>query len=247
MKLSIWQKRIFVALLVILSPLVATEIFLRLIQYGSMAFWQPDPVFGKALIPNGEGWYTNEGKAFIEINSQGYHDRNHELKKPSDVYRIAVLGDSFVEAVQLPYQKSFWYLLAEKLQTCPKFSGKTIETFGFGVSNYGTGHQLLMLREDVLKYHPDHIVLGFYQGNDIVDNSSFYDSGPSPSFAIVNNELIIDNSFANKAEFRKRMWLVKFGYYRMILEFRVLELIRNSIKLVANLLKTPKDKKKQSD
>ena len=240
MKLSVRQKRVFTVLFTVLAPLIIIEVYLRVIQYGSMAFWQPDSTYGKSLIANGKGWYTNEGKAFVEINNLGYHDQNHEIEKPTNVFRVAVLGDSFVEAVQLPYQQSFWSLLSKKLQTCPAFVNKTIETFGFGVSNYGTGHQLLMLRNEVLKYQPDEVVLSFYQGNDIADNSSFYISGPSPAFSFQDDNLSIDYGFAQKPEFTKRMWLVKIGYYRLILEFRVLELIRNSIKLLPNIFRVRK-------
>ncbi len=224
--------------IVLLVPMFIAEVVLRMTQYGSMAFWQPDPVYGKALIAGGEAWYTNEGKAFVRINDKGFHDQNHQISKPDDVFRIAVLGDSFVEAVQLPYTKSFWYLLSRKLQNCSGLSGKSVETMGFGVSNYGTGHQLLMLRNEVLQYQPDQVVLGFFQGNDIIDNSSFYYSGPSPLFSIKNNELVVDNSFAEEPGFKKRLWLSRLGYYRLILEFRVLELIRNSIKLIPGYFKT---------
>ena len=162
MKLSVGQKTLFLVAFTVLVPLTVTEIVLRVTEYGSKAFWQPDPIYGKALIAKGEAWYTNEDRAFVRINDQGYHDQNHQINKPENVFRIAVLGDSFVEALQVPYQKTFWSLLAEKIEICDALSDKTIETLGFGVFNYGTGHQLLMLRNEVVQYQPDEIVLGFF-------------------------------------------------------------------------------------
>ncbi len=240
MKLSNGQKRLFLVVFTVLIPLVVAEIVLRITEYGSKAFWQPDPIYGKALIGGGEAWYTNEGRAFVRINNQGYHDKNHQVNKPENVFRIAVLGDSFVEALQVPYQKSFWFLLAEKLKTCTTLSDKTIETLGFGVSNYGTGHELLMLRNEVVQYHPDEVILSFFQGNDITDNSSYYYSGPSPLFSVQNNQLVVGNQFVDEPGFKKRIWLAKFGYYRLMLEFRVLELIRNSIKLLPQIFTAKK-------
>ena len=36
---------------------------------------------GFSLIPNSSGWWTREGEAFVEINSQGLRDIEREFNK----------------------------------------------------------------------------------------------------------------------------------------------------------------------
>src|SRR5436305_593359 len=82
----------------------------------------------------------------VRISSQGLRDREHRIAKPAGTYRIAVLGDSYAEAMQVEMDHAFWALLPEKLKACGFAGGKSIETVNFGVSGYGTAHELLMLQ-----------------------------------------------------------------------------------------------------
>src|SRR5262245_96824 len=74
--------------------LAGLEIFLRATGYSSPAWYQTDPELGWVLRPGTSGWYSREGKAFVQVNSAGQRDREHPLQKPANVYRIAVLGDA---------------------------------------------------------------------------------------------------------------------------------------------------------
>ena len=89
-----------------LVGLLLAEILLRLLGVAYPLPYYPDPYCGSRLRPGFQGWFTKEGRAFVTINSAGFRDREHPLVKPPDTIRIAVLGDSFAEAVQVPLEQT---------------------------------------------------------------------------------------------------------------------------------------------
>jgi hypothetical protein len=70
----------------------------------------------------------------VRVNSAGLRDREHSIDRPEGVYRIAVLGDSYAEAMQVDIKDTFWWLLQEKLTRCAYQPGKRVEVINFGVS-----------------------------------------------------------------------------------------------------------------
>src|SRR4030095_10354965 len=78
-----------------------SEITLRIVRFSYPPFHRPDPLTGLSLRPNTSGWYGKEGHAYVTINSQGLRDRERPIEKPPSTYRILVLGDSYVEALQV--------------------------------------------------------------------------------------------------------------------------------------------------
>ena len=53
--------------------------------------------------PNSTAKYVN----VFHWNSQGYFDHDYNLRKPPGVHRLVVVGDSYVEAVQVPLSRTF--------------------------------------------------------------------------------------------------------------------------------------------
>lgn len=109
-----------------------------------------------------------ENKA-VKANSQGFHDTEFSLTKDRDVYRIAVIGDSFIEAFQVPVADSFQYWLEEKLNQWPE-KKKRFEVYSFGNGGTGTFEHHLYLNQYVLKYQPDLVILAFLPMNDFKDD-----------------------------------------------------------------------------
>jgi hypothetical protein len=155
----------------VLVSLLLGEGVLRLVGFSHPTWMERDPVRGWALRPGLEGWQTQEGRAHVRINSRGLRDREHLLEKPPGTYRIAVLGDSYAEAMQVAQEKTFWAVLEEGLATCPALAGRAVEALNFGVSGYGTAQELLTLRHHAWPYSPDLVLLAFLPSNDVSDNS----------------------------------------------------------------------------
>ncbi|HEX8634939.1 MAG TPA: SGNH/GDSL hydrolase family protein [Pyrinomonadaceae bacterium] len=193
-------------LVALLCGVLIAEVALRLAGYTYPVFYTPDTVRGYALRPGVSGWYRKEGEAYIRINSDGLRDREHAKRKPANTLRIALLGDSYAEALQVPLEDAFWVVLEQRLQGCRSFNeGKQVEVINFGVSGYGTGQELLTLRERVWDYAPDIVLLAVTTNNDITDNSRpLKKADEIPYFVYHDGRLTLDDSFRETRVFRLR-------------------------------------------
>ena len=220
---SSWIKNGAIVAASVAIALALGEVALRVVGFAYPNFWEPDPLTGSKLRPGMEGWQRDEGSAYVKISSQGLRDREHQVAKPAGTYRIAVLGDSYAEAMQVPQEKAFWWLLPEHLQACHFASGKKIEAINFGVSGYGTGHELLTLRERVWEYSPDMVLLAFFPGNDVRNNSKALEGEMRPYFSLKDGKLFLDSAFRDDPEFKEkqriaehRAWLQEARLYQLM-------------------------------
>ena len=201
--------RLSVKLLVVacgvLAGLLIFELALRVAGYTYPVFYAPDAARGWSLRPGVEGWYRKEGEAYVRVNSVGLRDREHARPKPPDTLRVAVLGDSYAEALQVEQEKAFWSVMEARLQGCGGFGGKKVEVINFGVSGYGTAQELLTLRERVWDYSPDVVLLAVTTNNDLIDNSrALKGTDEIPYFVLRDNQLVLDDSFRDNPAFRWR-------------------------------------------
>ncbi|MCB0332597.1 MAG: SGNH/GDSL hydrolase family protein [Bdellovibrionales bacterium] len=104
----------------------------------------------------------------VSYNSQGWRDAEHEKKKPADTYRVLILGDSFMESYSVEFEESFASLIGSSLQP---LSEKKIEVINFGVGGFSTYQEYLSLLHEGKEYEPDLILLAFFIGNDLQNNS----------------------------------------------------------------------------
>lgn len=196
-------KNLLLLLLGVAVSFFLGEIALRLMRVSYPSFYTWDTYIGPVLKPNTKGWWKKEGQAFIEINNDGLRDINHDLKKPPDVVRIAVLGDSYAEALQIPLEKTFWKVMESKLETGNVFAQRRVEVINFGVSGYGTGQELMTLRTRVWNYEPDIIVLAFLTGNDVRNNSKQLNGIDCiPYFTIEDGNLSLDTDYRNSRKYK---------------------------------------------
>lgn len=184
--------------------LLVLEIGLRVVNYSYPQFYQPDESRGYSLIPNLQGWNRKEGEGFVQINSDGLRDEEHTFEKPADVFRIAVVGDSYSEAPQVMLEEAYWRVMKTRLAACGAFGGKRVEVINFGVSGYSTAQELVTLREKVWRYAPDMVLLAMTTNNDMTDNLRYFKKTPIPYFVYQNGELVLDNSFRDDKSFRTR-------------------------------------------
>ena len=146
------------------------EAGLRVLDISYPVFHTYDPLRGKRLIPNKEGWFRSEGEAYVRINSAGFRDKEHDVEKKAGIYRIAILGDSYMEARQVALEHTFGRRLEEYLRTCQTDRFKAIETLSFGQGGYSTTDELLTLKHYVWPYDPDMVLTAIFHGNDLIDN-----------------------------------------------------------------------------
>jgi lysophospholipase L1-like esterase len=106
-----------------------------------------------------------------------YYDEDGRIANPQKVNnynqrrdcRIAILGDSFAQATQVPYEKSFAGLLAQELSD-------KCSVANYGVSSYSPVLTLLQWKTKVRNYRPTHVFLLLYS-NDVGDDKHYASKG----------------------------------------------------------------------
>jgi hypothetical protein len=173
--------------------LAAAELTVRAAGIGSDQFLRPDAVLGVRFIASKSG--LSQGtcyRARVSINGHGWRGREVPLAKPAGVYRIVVLGDSFMAGLQVENERVFAHVLERRLNDLSQT--RTIEVINLGVPSWGTDQEYLALREYGLQFSPDLVLLAFYGQNDIADNhpalASAKSSYPKPVFNLEHGQLV---------------------------------------------------------
>lgn len=221
--------RVSVLLGAMLVGFILCEIGLIVFGFSHTNFYQWDDVTGSSLRPGARGWYRDEGEAFVTINGRGLRDRPHALEKPEDVIRIAIIGDSYAAAFEVDAERAFWSVLENNLASSPDFpAGREPEVINFGMPGHGTAQELLTLRHRVWAYDPDVIVLAFYAGNDVRDNSRALDRGPMRPYFVLDDGggLVLDDSFAADPAFLARRTATARAYYWIASHLRTVQLFQ---------------------
>ena len=113
-------------------------------------------------------WVNEDYDVQIMTNSTGFHDVEHAIGKPQNVYRILVLGDSYIEALQVPIEQGFTQRLRHELET--RLTGKRIEVINLGVSGTGPPQYYRILEQKGLAYTPDLVIMAVLPDNDFRDS-----------------------------------------------------------------------------
>ena len=226
---SSFKQNLFMILISLVIGLALAEIGLRVAGISYPKFHRFDPDSGGSLNPNAEGWYTKEGKAHVKINPDGWRDRVHQQQKPRDTFRLAVLGDSYVAALQVAQENTFWAITEQKLGQCPALGGKKLEVLSFGMDGAGTGDELLTYRKHTQRYAPDMVLVAFLTGNDLRNNSAKLESEKlRPFFHLENGRLVEDNTFRESAYFKSRSSGLMNSVVELLSHFRLMEVAREA-------------------
>ena len=153
---------IFLYIFLELVSLAFLQIFqIRSSSYGyTNELWIYDENLDYKNRPNFRGHFPGQLYSSIQINvnSLGFRDYEFKVNKDPGVYRILVLGDSitFGAGVTLEdtYVKQTERLLLDS-------NNQPYEVINAGVSGYHFEHYYLFIKDNIAKFDPDHIVIGF--------------------------------------------------------------------------------------
>lgn len=172
--------------------LLALELGLRAVRYSFPKFCRADPRIGHVLRPGAAGWCLDEGDAYLAVNALGMRDRERAVERVPGVARIALLGDSFMEARQVAYEDSLPALLERALAA----RGRKVEVLNFGCTGYSTGQEYLFLEHRLPSFKPDLVLVAFCTANDVTDNVRWPHSDPiRPYFRLENGKLVLDEGY----------------------------------------------------
>ena len=173
LRTAAWNALLIVSGLLLIA--LAAEIYLRmanpLLEYGIPSQFV-DGV-GVILKPNAELRYANwsdDNFVVTQTNSQGFPDREPPSpESAADECRIAFIGDSFVEAAQVPISDKFHVRLEQ--MAARQLPHLRITTQAYGISSTGQINQLPFYDEYARHLNPKLLVLVFFL-NDFVNNST---------------------------------------------------------------------------
>jgi len=120
--------------------------------------------FGFVLSPNSESTETTREFTYTsKTNSLGFRTKDIAPKNVGE-YRVMLLGDSF-----------FWGVGVKESETIAsvmeKLGAPKVSAYNFSVVGYNTVQEVLVARAYLDALKPDHIILGFFVGNDIIPNA----------------------------------------------------------------------------
>lgn len=116
-----------------LVALATAEVPARILHPLSTVEYLMDPEVGPILAPNQKSRLVSEDyDVTVLTNSAGFHDVEHALVKSHGVYRILVLGDSYIEGLQVPIEQNFVRQLERMVGDW--ITEKQVEVINLGVS-----------------------------------------------------------------------------------------------------------------
>ncbi len=106
----------------------------------------------------------NNQMVVSETNSHGMPWREVDVVRSSDAPRIAFVGDSFTFGFWAPDRESAFVGVVDQ-----KLASRGYEILNFGIPGHGFWDSERLLRDEVLRFDPDLVVLASYNGNDFMD------------------------------------------------------------------------------
>jgi hypothetical protein len=166
------KSRLLNLLLVGISLVVALAVAegaLRIVKINTLSNIRVVPGEGVTRVPGVNYIWKKEGFSEGRFNGHGFRDVERSWDKPPGTFRIALLGDSYTEGLQVPLDKTFSALLEAKLNASS--TGPRFEVLNLGQSGFGTTDEYGRWLNFGTRYDPDLVLVAFYPGNDIRNNS----------------------------------------------------------------------------
>jgi hypothetical protein len=197
---KLWFFQLLALSLSMLFVAACVEVFVRLSGVDPPLMWRPDPEIGWRHIPGASAHWTEEGDAYVKINTLGLRDVERTVSKPVGVFRIAVFGDSMTEGVQVNLDQTYTQVLERGLRK----RGLNIEVLNFGVNGFSPLQGYLFYERAGKRFQPDLVLHAVFTDNDIADCDPKLAAGQVEApFAQQNDSgnLIVDVSAPERSTF----------------------------------------------
>lgn len=162
-----WLSNLAVLVVAVVITLIVLEFAVRLVYRRTNRIKEnrhgetihiPDDKLTYTHRPNYEGEYINaEYEITIHTNSHGLRDQEYDYEKREGVFRILVLGDSFMAGMEVEEPDTMQAQLEALLNADPRTanSGISFEVINGGVAGYTALTNYLFLHYEGFKYEPD--------------------------------------------------------------------------------------------
>lgn len=193
--------------------LLAAEWLLRATHlFGARISWsRPDAFIGWRFVPSRSFEIQEENPRRIRwsTNRFGWKDKEWAIKKPAKTYRVAVLGDSYVESLDMEPEKNFLQIAQNRLNAVLAPKGFQTEWMNFGRSGFTQTEELFVLKKDIAPFEPDLLVVFFFATNDIEDISPLTTTDPIRPYYFETKKggLRFDRNFSKTRSFKIKSWI----------------------------------------
>lgn len=235
------MRSLIVNILVLLITLLISILFLEFIvfRYFFVATDIPTNYFDKKTniikyTPNQRGIFRekNEVSTVFNINKNGWNSNYDKyILEKNNKTRVAVIGDSYVEALMVDYNNS----LSEKLE---RSFDNSHEVYRFSISGAPLSQYLYMLKSEVLGYAPE-IVVFVLVFNDFDESWKYTQGRVTSSFMKFK---ITDGTVTQEIKPKKFEYLwYEFVRSMAIYRYLVYRQKVNITELKVKILNSPKD------
>lgn len=146
--------------------LILCEVLLRYALPQTLGVWRQTRDGLILLLPSFDG-YLQKFNTHVHTNVLGFRDVEHDLENSKGNYRILLMGDSFMEALQVEFEESFPHLLEAELN---KLLPCRVEVINAAVSGWGTDDAVTYLSRKGMALRPNLVLFATTLHNDISDN-----------------------------------------------------------------------------
>lgn len=186
-----WRAALGLILAGLLAGFVIGEVALRLFVPIQPVFFEWDPLLGVRHRAGMKGLWRQETRAPVPVETNALRLRNRPLtaRKPAGTVRVLMLGDSYLEGMQVPLDDLVSERLRVRLERA--IPGTPVEVLNAGVAGWGQSEQSLYLADRGWRLEPDRVVSFLFLGNDLLDNWSRTGSRIRPTFDLAGDSLVL--------------------------------------------------------
>ncbi len=164
------KKTLKIILVIFFILLILGEIVSRIFP----ALFAPPPPYNTASLDDKLGWKQKENYQFeglqqsldqveypvkLSFSENGF--RKFSTKEKDSIPRLFIIGDSFIQAIEVSDDKTFYHYLEKD---------NHFEVFAYGMAGYGTLQEAMIIENYISEINPDIVLLQFCS-NDFIDNN----------------------------------------------------------------------------
>jgi hypothetical protein len=177
-----------------MSTLLAIELYLQFTEI-ELSYHELNPKVGKKIQKDKRIIMLKEGFYMGRSNKFGYIGPAYPMEKEENVFRVILMGDSYVEGFQLFEKYHFRKIMEEELN---KSSKKEVQVLNFASGGFNFSDMYVYYVNYASMFDPD-LVIYVIRPGDLAERTSFV---PAPYFYMDNDILKINYDFINSGVYK---------------------------------------------
>lgn len=211
-------KKIVFFVVTLIALLLYMEIYLRWSGLSNPSYVYDNDIIGRTHNNNYNIIITGaEGFCIDKVNKYGYVGPDYPKERNTSAIRIALLGSSYIEGLQVFRRNRFSTIFEQQLA---KKLNYPVEVLNFGIGGDDFRGMYTRYQKLVKEFNPDY-VLFIIQGESLLRKKTI----PSPDLMIEKDSLVFNYEFLNSSESGVR------HRFRLLREFGIGNLIKEAFEV----------------